>query len=236
MFAGVKNLLVFENKTISFLLLSLVFFLCFVVFKSGLGALKKLNLILIPIIMIVLIVASFLLIGMDFNFEKSSFGGLWGIYGFLYCTLNVANGSFVLVSLGGVLNKKQKARVSFLAALVLAILLFAVNLILLQNPKSFSNDMPMLSLCGGGLGVVMKFVVLIGSLTSLLSLVYTLSSLIRGLCKNEFLIFSISVIFPYAVSMIGFSFIITYLYPMASALGVFMLGELFYKRFHNIGN
>ena len=43
------------------------------------------------------------------------------------------------------------------------------------------------------------------------------------------LIFLVSVIFPLVASFLGFGIIVTYLYPIASAFGVFLLGELWVK-------
>lgn len=230
MFAGINNLISYDIKIISFCLFSIVIFLCYIVFKNGLGMLTRLNLLLIPCVLFVLIIAIVLLTKKDFYFEKNAFECGWIIYSFFYCALNVSNGSYVLMRLGDGLSQKQKARVSFLSALVLALLLFAVNIILLQNPKSFSSSMPLLSLCEGPFNWIMNFIILLGSLSSLLSLVFTSSSLIRGLCKNEFFTFSMSVIVPSAASLFGFSMIITYLYPIASALGIILLGQLLIEK------
>lgn len=231
MFAGVNKIIIFENKIVSFLLFTVVIFLCFMIFKNGLGTLKKLNFILLPIIIISLIVIFSNLYQKDVFVIKNNFDWVSLIYGFFYCVLNIANGSFVLINLGLTLTQKQKARVSFLSALVLALLLFLVNLILLQNPQSLSSDMPILFLCSGQWGSFMSLVVLLGALTSLLSLIYTSSSMMRGLCKNEILTFLISVILPCLASLFGFSLIITYLYPVASALAIFLMGELIVEKY-----
>ena len=233
MFASVNNLINFESKAISFAMFGVVVFLCLLVFKNGIETIKRVNFFFIPLVSIAILVCVIILYRPSIDLNFSHFEGISFVYGIFYSILNVSNGSFVLMSLGEGLSKKQKARVSFLSALVLALLLFAVNLVLLQNPQSFSSEMPILSLCQGQFKSIMNLILLFGSITSLLSLIYTSSSLIRGLCKNEILTFFISVILPCVTSLIGFSRIIIYFYPIASTLGIFLLGNIFIEKYRN---
>lgn len=230
MFAGVNSLIYYDNKIITFCLFCIVLMLCFLIFKNGLGILTKINFICLPIIIVAIILLFAIFFKPYIAFENSNFQGLSIPYALFYCILNIANGSFVLINIGKGLRKKQRARVSFFSALVLAILLLAVNIILLQNPQSFLSEMPILYLCKGPLKSIMKFVMLLGALTSLLSLIYTSSSLLKGLCKNSCLTFCVCIIFPCVTSLVGFSLIITYFYPIASALGMFLMGELFLEK------
>ena len=230
MFAGVNNLIYYDNKIITFGLFGIVLVLCYLIFKNGLGILTKINFICLPIIIVVIILFFVILFRPGVNIKRVDFDGLAFLYASFYCILNIANGSYLLINLGSQLSKKQKARVSFLSALVLALLLLTVNIILLQNPQSFLSEMPVLYLCEGAFKPVMKFVMLLGALTSLLSLIYTSSSLLKGLCKNSYLTFFLCVIFPCLTSLVGFSVIITYIYPSASALGIFLMGELFLEK------
>lgn len=226
MFAGINNLILFENKCLSFFLFCVVIFLCFMVYRYGLGALNKLNFIMIPIVIVVMIISFFVLFDSNISLKLNCFEPMSIIYSFFYCGLNVSNGTLVIMRLGEGMSKKQKARASFFSSLVLALLIVGINIILLQNPQAIVCDMPILFLCKGWLKSVMNFVVLFSALTSLLSLIYTSSSLIRGLCKNEILTFVLSVVLPCTTSLFGFSLIVTYFYPIASGLGVFLLGKL----------
>jgi len=230
MFAGVNKLIVFKNNVLTLFLLSVVFLLCFLIFKNGFHALKKLNMILVPAIILTIVVLFCKYVKVQGFASESNFSFLAIVYGIFYSMLNIANGSFVLINLGIELSKKQKAQVSFISALVLALLLTAVNILLLQNPQITYAEMPLLEVLSGMDIAITSAVVMVGALTSLLSLIYTSSSIVRGLCKNEILTFFISVVVPYVASLLGFSYIITYLYPLASSLAIVLMGDIFFKR------
>lgn len=230
MIAGISDFITFDNKILSILLYFIIILLCFLIYKNGASFFNKVNLFLIPLMILFLIVSIGVVFKMPkFNLEIDNFSFLSFFYAILYCILNTSSGSMIIISLGSNLTKKQKARVSFFSALVLCILLLVTNLVLLANPNSFSFDMPLLSLFSGAAKIIMNFVVLIGCLTTLFSLIYSSSTTIRGLCNYEILIFGVSVMFPFIFSLLGFGFIVTYLYPLASALGIYLLIELFYK-------
>ena len=136
----------------------------------------------------------------------------------------------MIASLGQGLTNRQKARVGFISALVLMLILMFVNIILLQHPMALSLEMPLLMLFDGYQGLAMKIIIAVGCSTTLFSLIYTSSFLVRGLCNNEFLNFVISIILPSLLSLLGFGFIVTYLYPMASIMGIFVLFDLIFLK------
>ncbi len=244
MFAGISNLLIFDKKIVNLCLFFLILALSFIVYKFGMGSLNKINAILVPLMIVVFVGAlcskiSFQSIKLDsFSYSWLSF-----IYGILYVILNTANGGVLIASLGKKLTNRQKTQVAFFSALALFVILLIANLVLLLNPTSIVYAMPLASIFSASMHMVMTFVIFIGCLTSLLTLVFTLSSSMRGLCKNEFLIFFTSVILPLCISLLGFNFIVEYLYPLASVLGIYLLGDLFliplfkraYKKVHSAG-
>ena len=223
MFAGIGNLLKFDNFFVNFLIFIIILIICYLIFKRGAKILNKLNLIFIPLMIIIFI----LLLSRKFSFSgfdvSSSMGGASIFYCILYIFLNTSNGCVLIAGLGQKLTKKQKARASFLSALVLMLILLFANTLLLQSYSSLSEDMPLLSLLTGGARATMNFVIFIGCSTSLFSLIFASSYSMRGLCNNEFLIFFLSVILPLLLSLFGFNNIVTYLYPLSSVLGLFMM-------------
>lgn len=231
MFAGIGNILTFENKFFNYFLFFFVLILCLFVFKKGIGGLNKLNLVFVPVMTVVFLLA------VVFSFKvkpievENSFGGLSFFYCLLYCVMNTANGGVMIAEFSSKLSQKQKTRVAFFSALVLSALLMLANIVLLQNPNSFESAMPILSLFVGGGKIVMSVMVFIGCLTTLLTLTYTLSSSIRGLCKSEILNLFVSMMLPLLFSLFGFDFIVEYLYPLASIFGVYILYDLF---FHSV--
>lgn len=232
MFAGISNSLSGMNTFIKCIMLISVVILCFLVYKNGMGSLERLNVIFIPLMIFLFVFNLFSI----FEFKNTDYEStipkyLSFIYAILYVFLNLSNGSILICRLGQKLTKKQRTRVAFYSALVLFLILLLTNIVLLQNQSSFIQDMPLLSLFNGFQKVLMSVVIFVGCITTLFSLVYTSSFSMRGLCKNEFLIFLVSVLFPLILSLLGFSFIVLYLYPLASVLGGEILIDLFFISF-----
>jgi uncharacterized membrane protein YkvI len=208
-----------------------VLVLCFLIYKNGLGTLNRLNLFLVPVMILFLMIGFFCIIKFPLpSFDAATFNSQSLLYLIFYCILNTTSGSVVIMALGEKLSKRQKTRVALIASLVLSVLLFGANLILLLNPSSFSADMPLLALFSGNLKIVMNGIVLLGALTSLFSLIFSSSKLLRGLCVDESLVFFISVILPLIVSLLGFKLIVSYIYPAASVLGFLILCELYFRK------
>lgn len=230
MFAGTTNLLNFNNNFINFLIFGLILILCFIIYRKGIKFLNKLNYFLIPFMLIVL----FIILTSNLSFEaitisKPSYGGLSFFYCLLYCLLNTSNGCVLIAKFSSSLTKRQKARVSFLSALVLMLILLFANVVLLKS--SFDESMPLLSVLSGWQGAIMLVIIFIGCITTLFSLVFTSSFMMRGLCNNEFFVFFISLIVPLFCSLLGFNFIVTELYPISSILGAIILADLFFIPF-----
>ena len=117
---------------------------------------------------------------------------------------------------------------AFISALVLGIMLLLTNIVLFAYPALFNEEMPMLAILSSGSSAVITLVVFIGCLTTLLSIIYSASSSIRGMIENEYLNFALSILLPLILSFWGFSNIVAYLYPLASVMGGVMLFLLFF--------
>ncbi len=230
MFAGISSILNFNVKFFNFFVFFIVIFTCFLVFKFGIGSLNKINLFLVPFMIAVLLITLFSKFSLsslgDFNFSFVSV-----FYSILYVVLNTSNSGILIAKLGESLTKRQKTQVAFISSLTLSLILLVANWVLIQNPECFDDAMPLIIMFSSYMRVLMIIVTLIGCLTTLLTLVYTLSSSLRGLCKNEFFIFFTSVILPLTLSLLGFNFILEQLYPLASVLGIYLLFDLFFVPF-----
>ena len=232
MFAGISGIVADFSLFVSIPLYVFVLTMCFFIFKKGQGGLNKLNLILIPFMICIFVFC--LISKIEFNplsIENFSHSYLSFFYALLYVVLNISNSNILISSLGKNLSNKQKTRVAFISALVLFLILTFANIILLQNQASFVQEMPLLSLFSGISKIIMTIVIFIGCMTTLFSLVYSTSLSMRGLCKNEYITFFVSVVMPFIMSLAGFSNIIMYFYPLASVLGAFLLFDLFFNSF-----
>lgn len=233
MFAGTVDMAKGYGNVFAIVFILLLLLLCARVSKKGISSLNKLNFLLVPAMTVVLMIGLGVVLTKGVQIQKfdSGFGPMSFIYTILYVVLNTANGCVLIANFGQKLQSKQKTRVAFLSALVLCLILTIINIVLLSSPSVFEKEMPLLELFSGTLRQVLSFAIMIGCITTLFSLIYSLSSSMRGLCKNEYIIFSISVIMPFILSLLGFGFIVSYLYPIASVIGVFLLADLTFVPF-----
>lgn len=226
MIAGVYSISLPLGSGLCCFVLALTLFCSFVVFKRGGKALDRLNLALLPF----MVIAFISIIAPQIQMQGISKGGdvfssIW--FSLLYTILNISNMTLLLSTIGSGLTKKQKTQVALFSTLALGVLLIVSITVLIQNQSVLRLDMPFLSLTQGGQRVVMSVLILIGSVTTLFALVYSSSSHLRGLKVNEKLNFALTLLLPILLSFLGFGIIVTYLYPLASILGIFELGIIF---------
>ena len=228
MFAGSIDMIKGNGKVVTIIFVVVLIIFCARVSKRGISSLNKLNFVLVPIMTIILIVVLTYLLcqGGQIQIKTTAMAPMSIIYTLLYVVLNSANGCVLIANLGKKLSLKQKTRVAFLSALVLCVILTIINIVLLFKPTVLAEEMPLLELFSGPLRQVLSFAIMIGCVTTLFSLIFSLSSSMRGLCKNEYLIFFISVVLPFVLSLLGFGFIVSYLYPIASVVGAVLLANL----------
>ncbi len=235
MFAGIKSCMLGNSLFITILLFVLIFILCFYACYKKLDYLSALNLFLIPILLVILLLFfMFKITDLQFtevftpNFELGVFGG--GFYSILYILLNVSLSSIVIAKSGEGMTKKQIRRASFVSAFILSAFLLMVNILLICNYDLASCDMPLLALSDGAFTYLLTFVIMIGCLTTLLSDIYIASSSCKQFHLKGRFNFVICVILPYVISNIGFSYIVSWLYPIVSLLGIVIMFLIFFKK------
>ncbi len=227
MFAGIIDLLSSLWFPIQISIIFIMLLICSRIALKGASVLEKLNLFLVPIMIVFLIINLISLLSLK---TSSLFVGGYYPYSIFFCVLyvilNTSNSAIVISNFSKELTQKQKVQVSFSAALALFIILLFANIVLLQNSFAFGQEMPLLYLVKGVQKILMSIIMLIGCSTTLFSLVYTISSSLRGVHNKFFLLF-FSVGLPFALSFLGFGLIVSYCYPLTSVLGIFLLCDLF---------
>ena len=226
MIAGSIDLISFAGDFISFVFLFLILMSFYFIIKNGIGSLEKFNLILVPIMIIVLLFNIVFKFGGELPGASFSFTGFY--YAFMYVILNCSNSGIIIAQMGKDLSNKQKARVSFFSALALCVVLCLTNIALLQNQSVFNADMPLLDLFDGWQRLIMQAVVMLGCVTTLFSLIYSLSSCLRGLFQSKVLVYIFCMTIPLLISFLGFGKIVSYLYPLTSILGGLLIVDLFF--------
>lgn len=235
MFAGIFSLLENWHIILKILVMIVTLILSCRVALKGSEALEKLNLALVPIMIVFLIVnLTNLFVFKTNTLFVGKFSVLSIFYCFLYVILNTSNSAIVISSYCS-LSRKQKVQVGFFSALALFLILLFANMVLLQNSYSFSADMPLLNLTSGWQRVVMSIIVCLGCLTTLFSLVYSTSKSLKKVKKSGKVF--ICVVLPFCFSFLGFGVIVSHLYPLTSTLGIFLLCDLFlYPMLKNVNN
>lgn len=206
-----------------------LFLICCKVSKNGVPMLAKLNNFLIPLTLLSMFVV------LIANFDVSTAGSLQGqngfaglFFAFLYCVLNFSISGLVIAKTGDGMTKKQKVAASLISSAILSAFLFLTNFVLLSNPTSMQEGMPLVFLSSGVFSYLIKFVVFSGCITTLFSLVFTTSESLKKFNLSQNVVYFLSIIFPGIFSFLGFGVIVSFLYPFASVLGVFLLFILFF--------
>lgn len=225
MFAGIKSLFEYLPNWLYIISIIGLILICVIITLKGIKGFEKLNLILMPstsiIFLIVLIYALF--ISSNFSFETNSWAGF--LYCPLYVALNTSMSGLVIAKVGDGLTKKQTVFASLFSTLLLLVFLMLGNFVLQQNTESFISEMPFLYLTKNNsfMFVLAYIVVLVGCFTTLISQCLTLKSFFEKFIKNDFVVSLFSVVSPFLVSGLGFSQIVSFLYPICSVLGIVIL-------------
>ncbi len=227
MMAGTIQTMHFGIWGLDVLLICILIGFCIVISQKKVDFLTKLNSFLIPITLVALILC------LIKNFALPSqhhFGDFYSglFFSLLYVVLNTSLSSLVIGRIGGGLSKKQRLAVSGISSLFLGVFLFLINFSILSYEGAVDLSMPLLEISQGRVYVLMRLVVFVGCLTTLFSLVFTSSQSLLRLGVSGLLNVLICVILPFLVSFVGFSIIVSWLYPLCSVLGIFLL-FLFYS-------
>ncbi len=226
MYAGIENLLCYFPRILHVFLSCIVIVGCVIVVVKGMGGLEKTNMFLMPVLSILFLCVLCLNLTKtsDYILEKTqSFFGFF--YSPLYVALNTCMSVFVLSKMGEKLSKKQAQISSLFSALIVFGFLILSNFVLERNPECFASEMPILYICDGNFAVffVEFFVILAGCFTTLISLCFTLKNSFKKIIKNNYLCNLSAVFLPYFVGQLGFSEIISFLYPICSILSIFII-------------
>ena len=235
MYAGISSCCEGIAWWITLVLFGCVFVLSFLACFKKLAFLSKINAILMPVLLIIV------LLFFIFVFPNSSLSELpeqrWGVNLFgggffcvLYFVLNISLSSVVIADGGEGLTKKQIKLVSLLSAFILSAFMFLINLLIICNYEVVTSQMPLLVLSHGVFFFLLRFVILVGCLTTLLSDIYIASTSCKKLGFSDLRILLVCVALPFALSKIGFSSIVSWLYPSVSFLGAILLVLIFFRK------
>lgn len=224
MLAGIQNLFSYLPHYLLGICFFVVIILCVISTYRGFEGLEKTNLILMPItsVIFLIVLLGCLKVSSNFSLDVNYFVGL--LYSPLYVALNTCMSGLVISRFSENITKRQAFLACLFACLLLLSFLLLGNFVLLRNGESFFSQMPFLFLTSGKwLFYLAYIVILVGCVTTLVSLCYNIKTQVQNFCKSNFLSTIISITVPLVLSLVGFSHIVSFLYPFCSVLGVFML-------------
>jgi uncharacterized membrane protein YkvI len=140
-----------------------------------------------------------------------------------YCCCNLVVSNKLLFNIGGKINKRQIKWVSLIISTVLVLLIgiIIVSILINDNMVLFS-DLPlvyMAFLIDSSIGYFFSVIMLISILTTLFAAQYSFHDIANKSIKKKPLIFLLSFILFFGLSMSGFGEIINYFYPIIGAIG-----------------
>lgn len=236
--AGINEIGTIIFKNINFPILSIlsIFFSLFIVLL-GISAIKKVNLILMPIVIIFIFYVSIKSLFLkDFICSEllSDFCSFKLVFkyiclGLFYVSYNMVFSSSLIFEKSKEFSKKQIKINSFVISISLISLIFIVNLVMLK--VSPSTNLPLLYnafLIDKSLGLIFGFVLWFSILTSLISSLYVL---INAFKFNKFVFSCVILTAGFIFSFFGFSKIVSIVYPLQGLIGfIFIIKVFIYNR------
>lgn len=225
MFAGIKNLFGYFDDASYYFLMVVLILVSLLITARGLGGLEKANAFLTPILTILFFVVIVFAGKSQGTYKNDMFAFAGVLYAPLYVALNCSLSVFVLSKAGEKLSKKQALFSSLFSALILFLFLILCNFVLRKNADSFVSEMPILFIVRNNkfIFILEYLVILVGCFTTLFSLLFTINNSLKKYIKNDLICIFSSIFLPFAVSVVGFSEIISFLYPICSIFGIFII-------------
>lgn len=216
--ANVTLSALFATRSIHFVFGAATAAICGLILFFDMKGIRRFSNFVVPFI-VVLIVSVCLL-----NSEYGTVQGKGGAgSAFLYVSMNCVIMSGVLLGIGGE-RKANGFWLSLISSFVLSALLYLI--ILRVNSVDSSVTMPLLYyayLVGSETGALMSVVIYFSIVTTVIACAYPLVEWLTPLLKSK--VFASIAVFcsALAVSLVGFSGIVGYVYPLISVLGVLVI-------------
>ena len=210
----------------------LVFALAFFVLKFGFSGLVKVNGVLIPIIVILLIVYSLysaLVPITNIPYIPESTGAhILPISIIIYCFGNILLSYFIVAEAGHGLSKKQIQKTAFFAALVICFtLLICIICLIINGTVVMDASMPFLVLTlrlGDPFPWIFMSILFLGIITSLFGCLHTASLPFKQKFGKHNTIFCTT--FVFVISLLGFDTIVNNFYPIIGIFGTIIVVKI----------
>ena len=215
---------------------SIIAVLAFITFFKDIDGIVKINTLLIPILifLVVLLGLKDNLFSFKFNSLPSLSGANWLIKSILYASYNSIVLIPIIINLKDLVTNKSQIKYIIIFTLLVMIVLSCIIFIILQiNLSEIQNiDIPVIFIANK-FGKLFKYlyglVVLIAIFTTAISEGYSLLENIAKSKKSYFIISVIICVVAVGFSNIGFSKLLDSLYPFLGYLGLIQIAICFYN-------
>lgn len=227
MFAGTISLAETFNVN-KFLFVIITFILSFLIVKGNINSLSRLNIIIMPLILIVVIVATNTS-ELARTFDSSVILSIAS--GSNYIFINIVSLGLFLLEIGYKYTRKEKLLIALISSIIIAVMLFLINNAILCENYIY-DVFPNLSMSINNplLYVLMQISIFFGLFTTLISNVFILSNYINKLIKNYQVSILLSLTSSLLLSFFGFATIVGYIYWFIGLVGVIMIFSVLIKK------
>lgn len=236
MFSGAVEVLTSNLIEVpTFLFYILIFLISFCVLRTGLKGLYKINFILIPLVIVLLIIYSlYSTINpvTDIAYVPSSAHAyILPISIIVYVATNILLSYFILVQAGRNLTEKEIKKISFGATFVICfVILICIICLIINGAVVMNASMPFVSLTlrlGEPFPILFMLVLFLGIITSLFTALHTANSIFKSKHKNKTALLCCGVVL--FISLIGFEKIVNYCYPIIGIFGIILISRFLHK-------
>ena len=203
--------------------------LCYIVVIGNVKTLSKINMILMPILIAIILIVTIpnplYSSAFDNNFVFSILNGS------NYVFINIVTLGLFQLEIGKNYTFKQQFLASLISSLVIGVLLFISNNAIIVN-NQVDSSMPILILAknkGNLIWIITAITIWLGLFTTLISSIFILSNYINTYVKNYYLSVLISVLLGLIFSTMGFGFMVNYIYTIIGLIGILMVFRVLIK-------
>lgn len=193
--------------------------LCAVTALKGLNGLVKVNCVFVPVMIAVIVAACVLTIEIPFHLESEA---VLPLNIMLYVSMNMVLGSSVLTTVHH-LSKREIVLSSFIAALVIGVLLLLFSGALNSTNSSYA-DMPSLVVALTGGGKIMYYcmipIIALAIFTTMLAAFKSLYDYLNAYVHSPFFCSALVLLGGMIVANMGFSAVVDKLYPAIGVIGL----------------
>lgn len=213
----------------------IILIICACAVLKGLKCLVKINLILVPLIVVSTLLVCFLSFNFSshsavtFSFDATNLAFLTASI-ILYSSCNIMVSSKILISIGSKINEKNAKKLAILCASILGAIIVLIIVALLINDSSLLfAELPLVFLAftiNEFAGYAYSIIILICIITTLLSTFFSLKENLKNKISNNVLSTIIACLCIFILSLFGFENIVRFSYPIIGALGVVLIYNL----------